>query len=150
MGFKYKLPLASFTLSTTLSSLTIIAGATRALKITEIYLAGTGVASAFNDVGLYRVGTAGAVGSAALTPAPDNPAAPAVSFTNFTAYTTQPVIGTKILDMPVNSNGGVFYYRPMKGDEIEIPAGNVAASTVTIRAVAGTGTVAGWVTLEEI
>lgn len=150
MGFRYKLPLASFTLSTTNSSLTIIAGATRALKIVEIYLAGTGTASASNDVGLYRVGTAGATGSGAITPAPDNPAAPAQSFTNFTAYTTQPVVGTKILDMPVNSNGGVFYYRPQVGQEIEIPAGNNAAASVTLRSVSGTGTVAGWVTVEEI
>lgn len=150
MGFKYKIPLGAVTLSTANSSLTVISGATRALKITEIYLAGTGTASASNDVGLYRVGTAGVTGSAAITPAPDNPAAPAQAFTNFTAYVTQPVVGAKILDMPVNSNGGVFYYRPMKGDEIEIPAGNVAAGSVTIRSVSGTGTVTGWVTVEEI
>lgn len=150
MGFKYKIPLASFTLNTTNSSLTIISGALRALKITEIYLAGTGNASASNDIGLYRVGTAGAVGAGAVTPSPDNPAAPAASLTNFTSYTTQPVIGAKLLDMPVNANGGVFYYRPMKGDEIEIPAGNNAAGSVTLRSVAGTSTVAGWMTVEEI
>lgn len=150
MGFKYKIPLASFTLSTANSSLTIISGATRALKITEIYLAGTGNASASNDIGLYRVATAGVTGSVPITPNPDNPAAPAASCTNFTAYATQPALGAKLLDMPVNANGGVFYYRPMKGDELEIPAGNVAAGSVTLRSVAGTSTVAGWITVEEI
>jgi hypothetical protein len=147
MGFKYKIPLPSTTLSTTNSSLTVIPAAARALKITEIYLAGTGTASASNDIGLYRVGTAGVTGAGAVTPAPDNPAAPAVGFTNFTSYTTQPVVGTKVLDMPVNSNGGVFYWRPMKGDEIEIPAASLG---VTLRSVSGTGTVAGWMTVEEI
>jgi len=150
MGFRYTIPIPSTTLSTTNSSLTIIAGATRALKVNEIYLSGTGTASASNDVGVYRVGTAGVTGSAAVTPAPLNPAAPSQSFTNFTAYVTQPVVGTKILDIPVNSNGGVGYYRPQPGQEIEIPAGNVAASTITIRSVSGTGTVAGWVVVEEI
>lgn len=150
MGFRYSIPLASTTLSTTNSSLTIIAGATRALKVVEIYLSGTGTASASNDVGVYRVGTAGATGAGAVTAAPLNPAAPAVSFTNFTSYTTQPVVGTKIFDIPVNSNGGVGYYRPQPGQELEIPAGNVAASTITLRSVSGTGTVAGWVIVEEI
>lgn len=147
MGFKYKLPLASFTLATATSNLTVIPGAARALKITEIYLAGTGAASASNDIGLYRVGTAGVTGATPITAAPDNASAPTQAFTNFTAYTTQPVVGTKILDMPVNSNGGVFYYRPMKGDEIEIAAASLG---VTIRSVSGTGTAAGWITLEEI
>lgn len=150
MGLKYKLPITSATLSTTLSSLTIITGATRALKVTEIYLAGTGTASASNVVGLYRVATAGVTGATPVTAVPDNPASPAISATNFTAYTTQPVVGALLLAMPVNANGGVFYYRPMKGDEIEIPAGNVAAGTVTIRSISGTGTVSGWVTVEEI
>lgn len=150
MGFKYKIPLPSFTLSTTNSSLTVITGALRALKITEIYLAGTGTASASNDIGLYRVGTAGVTGAGAITPSPDNPAASPSSCTNFTSYTTQPVVGVKLLDMPVNANGGVFYYRPMKGDEIEIPAGANAAGSVTLRSVSGTSTVAGWMTVEEI
>ena len=150
MGIRYTIPLASTTLSTTLSSLTIIAAATRALKVCEIYLAGTGTASASNDVGVYRVATAGVAGAGAVTPAALNPSAPAASFTNFTSYTTQPVVGTKILDIPVNSNGGVGYYRPQPGQEIEIPAGNVAASTLTIRSVSGIGTVAGWVVVEEI
>lgn len=150
MGFKYYIPLAAFTLSTTNSSLTIISGATRALKISEIYLSGQGTASAANDVGLYRVGNAGVTGAGAIAVAPLNPAAPAASFTNFTSYTTQPVIGTKILDMPVNANGGVFYYRPPVGQEIEIPAGNVAAGTVTLRSVSGTSSLAGYVLVEEI
>lgn len=150
MGLRYTIPLPNTTLSTTLSSLTIIAGATRALKLVEIYLAGTGTASASNDVGVYRVATAGVTGAGAITPAPLNPASPAAFLTNFTSYTTQPVIGAKLLDIPVNSNGGVGYYRPQAGQEIEIPAGNVAASSVTIRSVSGTGTVAGWVIVEEI
>ena len=150
MGLKYKLPISSATLSTTLSSLTIISGAVRALKITEIYIAGTGTASASNVVGLYRVATAGVTGSAAITAAPDSTGSPTQSFTNFAAYVTQPVVGSVLLAMPVNANGGVFYYRPMKGDEIEIPAGNVAAGTVTIRSISGTGTISGWITVEEI
>ena len=150
MGLRYTIPLASTTLSTTLSSLTIVSGATRAFKICEIYLSGTGTASASNDVGLYRVATAGVTPAGAITPVPLNPASPAASMTTATSYTTQPVIGSKILDIPVNSNGGVGYYRPQPGQEIEVPAGAVAAGTVTLRAVAGTGTVAGWVTVEEI
>ena len=150
MGLRYTIPLANFTLSTTLSSLTIIAGATRALKICEIYLAGTGTASASNDIGLYRVATAGVTGAGAITPSALNPASPAAALTCFTSYTTQPVIGAKILDIPVNANGGVGYYRPQPGQEIEVPAGNVAAATVTLRSVSGTSTAAGWVVVEEI
>lgn len=150
MGLRYTIPLPNFTLSTTLSSLTVIAGATRALKLCEIYIAGTGTASASNDIGVYRVATAGVTGAGPITPSPLNPASPAASLTCFTSYTTQPVVGVKLLDLPVNANGGVGYYRPQPGQEIEIPAGNVAASSITIRSVSGTSTMAGWVVVEEI
>lgn len=150
MGFKYTLPIASTALSTTNSLITVIAGATRSLKINEIYLSGQGVASANNDIGVYRVGTAGVTGTVAITPAPLNPAAPAAAFTNFTVWVTQPVVGTKILDLGVNANGATGYYRPMAGSEIEIPAGANAAASFTIRSVSGTSNVTGWVTVEEI
>lgn len=150
MGTRYTIPLASTALSTANSLLTIVSGATKAFKVCEIYLAGTGTASAANDVGLYRVATAGITPGGAITPVPLNSSSNAASMTTATSYATQPVLGSKLLDIPVNSNGGVGYYRPQPGLEIEVLAGNVAAGSITLRSVSGTGTVAGWVIVEEI
>lgn len=151
MGIRYTIPIPSTALSNVTSLITLVASATRSLKINEIYLSGGATASAANSVGVYRVGTAGVTPSGAITAAPINPASPAAAFTNATIHVTQPVVGAQLLNIPINGNGGIGYYRPLAGQEIEIPAGAVAAASLTLRGVgAGTSPVLGWITVEEI
>lgn len=59
MGVRYTLTRSNFALSTTLDSLTVISAATRALRLLELTIGGMGTASAANELGIFRVATAG-------------------------------------------------------------------------------------------
>jgi hypothetical protein len=149
----YSVQIPQFTLAATTTAFgTVIAATTRALILTELDFQGRGNSSADNEVGLYRVGTAGTTGSSALTFTPKNPASPAFAGTGFAAYSTQPIKGALLHNMPLNANGQRYFWRanPNLNNAIAIPAGNVAAASVTLMPVSGTSSVGGRLELLEI
>lgn len=138
--------------ATTTALLTIISGANRSFLMTEIDVQGQGTSSAANELGIYRVGTAGATGSSAVTPVPKvapnlTGTTPAVAFsgTAFQAYTTQPVAGALVHNIPLNANGQRYFWRanPNLNNAISVPGGNNAAGSLAVFPISGTSVVAG-------
>lgn len=125
--------------------MTIISNATRSFGILELDAEGGGTASAYTEMGVYRVTTAGTTGGGAIVPAPVNPAQPAFGGVVDTTWTGQPTIGALIHTMPVNSNGQRYFWRAMPNlsNAIWSPGGAVAAGTVSIRPI----TISGAITL---
>lgn len=139
---------------------TIIAGAIRSFLLLEVDLEGMGTASQANEVGVYRILTAGVTGSSALTfTAVDQPnmtgTTPALAFsgTGFGAYATQPLVGALVQNIPINANGQRYFWRANANLNNAIPcqAGNNAAASLGLFPLntAG-GTVTGRIQLAEI
>lgn len=139
---------------------TIIAGAIRSFLVLEVDLEGMGTASQANEVGIYRVGTAGVTGSGAITPtATDVPnmtgTTPALAFsgTAFAAYATQPLAGALVHNIPINANGQRYFWRANANlnNAIPVQGGNNAAASIALFPIntAG-GTVTGRVQVAEI
>ncbi len=134
---------------------TIISGATRSFLVLEIDLEGMGTASQANEVGIYRVGTAGVTGSGALTfVATDAPSTiPTFSGTGFSGYSTQPVAGTLEHNCPINANGQRYFWRANANlnNAIVVPGGNNAAGSIGFFPIntAG-GTVTGRIQIAEL
>ena len=120
---------------------TIIGAATRSFCILELDAEGAGTASAYTEMGIYRVGTAGTTGATAITPSPVNPAQPAAAALVWTAWTGQPTIGALVHTMPINSNGQRYFWRAMPNlsNAIWSPGGNVAASYLSFRPITISG-----------
>jgi len=149
----YSVQIPQFTLAATTTAFgTVIGAATRSWIVTELDFQGRGTASADNEVGLYRVGTAGATGSSALTFTPKNPASPAFAGTGFAAYSTQPVKGALVHNMPLNANGQRYFWRanPNLNNAIACPGGNNAAASLTLMPVSGSSSVGGRLELLEV
>jgi hypothetical protein len=145
--------------ATTTAIATIISGATRSFLLLEIDVNGQATASATNEVGIYRVGTAGSTGSSALTFTPvDAPnmtgTTPALAFsgTGFGGYTTQPVKGALIHNFGLNANGQRYFWRcnPNLNNAIVVPGGNNAAGSITVMPIAGSSAVTGRFQLAEL
>lgn len=143
---------------TTTAIATIIAGATRSLMVTEIDCEGMGTSSAANEVGIYRVATAGVTGAGALTFVPlEVPnmtgTTPALAFsgTGFGSYTTQPVKGALVHSFQVNANGQRYFWKcnPGLDNAIIVPGGNNAAGSLTIMPISGASVVSGRLQLIE-
>lgn len=132
--------------------MTILSNATRSFGILELDAEGAGTTSAYTELGLYRVTTAGATGSGAVVPAPVNPAMPAFGGVVNTGWTTQPVVGALIHNMPLNSNGQRYFWRAMPNlsNAIWSPGGAVAAGTLSIRPITISGNSSLRVQLAEI
>ena len=86
---------------------TIISAAARSFLMLEIDAEGMGTSSAANEFGVYRVGTAGVTGGGAVTPVSveANSSIPVFQGTAFASYSTQPIKGTLVHNVPVNANG---------------------------------------------
>ena len=155
----YDVQIPSFTLAAATTAFgTIVGGATRSFIITELDFQGRAVASADNEIGLYRIATAGVTGSSALTFVPQEVpnmtgTTPALAYsgTGFAAYATQPVKGALIRNMPLNGNGQRYYWRanPNLNNAIVVPGGNNAAASVGLFPIAGTSPVGGRIELME-
>ena len=156
--FNVKIP--QFTLGVTTTALaTLISGAVRSFLVTELDFQGRGTASADNEIALCRVATAGATGSSALTFTPvDSPnmtgTTPALAFsgTGFAAYTTQPLTGAVLHNIPLNANGQRYFWRanPNLNNAIVVPGGNNAAGSLALFPVTGTSSVGGRIQLAEL
>lgn len=147
---------ASFTVGVTTTALgTIIAGAIRSFLLMEIDFEGMGTASGANELGIYRVGTAGVTGSNALTFSnidSPNGGAPSFSGTGFFTYATQPIAGSLIHPFGFNTNGQRYYWRckPNFSDAIVVPGGNVAAASIAVFPISGGGTGVGRLQIAEL
>ena len=132
---------------------TIISNATRSFGITEIDITGMGTTSAANELGLFRVTTAGVTGSSPIVPAPTNPAFAAFGGVVNTVWATQPVdAATPFHNMPLN-NAGQRYQWTSQLNAAKIlwsPGGAVAAGTVSARAITVSGNVSARVQVVEI
>lgn len=151
----YNVRIPQFTLAATTTAFgTIISSANRSFMVTELDFEGMGTASAANSIGLFRVGTAGATGASALTfvSVSANSSIPAFQGTGFASYTTQPIAGTLLMNMPVNSNGQRYYWRcnPNLNNALTVPGGNNAAGSITLMPISGTGSVEGRLQITEL
>lgn len=150
----YNVQIGGTLAATTTAIATIISGATRSFMLTEIDVNGQATASAVNEVGIYRVGTAGATGGGALTFTPTEGLAsnPAFSGTGFGSYTTQPIKGALIHNFGLNANGQRYFWRcnPNLNNAIVVPGGNVAAGTIALFPVSGTSVVTGRLQIAEL
>lgn len=124
---------------------TMINGAVQAGLVTEIDAEGMGTTSAANEFGLYRIGTAGVTGGGAVTAVPTNPGYAAWAGTAFASYSTQPIKGALVHNVPLNGNGQRYFWRanPNLNNAISVPAGNVAAASLGIFTLSGTNVVTG-------
>lgn len=139
-------------LNTAADLMTITAGSVTAIKITQIIVAGQATLSAANVLGIYRVGTLGAI-PVALTAQPTNARFPAANSTVASGWTTQPVVGALLHALGFNGNGGVFNWvanQALGIAPIVIPAGVTAASQLSFRSLAGTSLAILTVMFEEI
>lgn len=147
------------TIGTTTTALgTIVSGATRSFIVLEVDLQGQGTASAANEIGVYRVGTAGVTGSSALTfVTPEAPnmtgTTPALAFsgTGFGAYATQPIAGALLQNIGLNGNGQRFFWRcnPNLNNAIPVPGGNNAAGTIALFSISGASVFTGRIQIAE-
>jgi hypothetical protein len=139
------------TLNTSTDVFTITGGATRSALIIELDFEGNGTASAYTEIGVYRVSTAGATPTA-QTPAPTNPNFSASSFTAATGWTTQPVVSTKFHTIPLNSNGQRYFWRaaPNLFNALVIPGGANASAQVSFRPTTASGAVTGRAMVAEL
>lgn len=134
--------------------LTIISAATRSFCILELDGEGAGTASAYTEMGVYRVTTAGTTGGGAIVPTPVNPAQPAFGGVVDTTWTGQPVVAAAgpFHTMPINSNGQRYFWRAMPNlsNALWSPGGAVAAGSVSIRPITISGNITLRVQLGEI
>lgn len=144
----------SSAVSTTADTISITAGAVRSFLIEEYDFTGDATASAANEIGFYRVATAGVTGAGALVPLQVESSVTATAFsgTVFTTWATQPAVAAAPLQMAgVNGNGGSKFWRcnPNKNNAIVVPGGANAAASISVRAVLGTSSVTARVQINE-
>lgn len=124
---------------------TIISAATRSFIVTEIDVEGMGTSSAAQEAGIYRVGTAGVTGGGAVTPVPTDASSTAFGGTAFASYATQPIKGALVHNVPINANGQRYFWRcnPNLNNCISVPGGAVAAGSLGVFTLSGTGVLTG-------
>jgi hypothetical protein len=145
MGARYSANRTSAALSTTNDTMTIIAPATRALKIWEVRLYGQGTTSAANEVAIAR-SSAGVTGGGAIAPTPLATLSAASGVTVNTTWTTQPTLGVVLRRVGVNANGAYSPLVFMPGSEIDVPP----SGQISIRSITGTSNVTAEVVFEEV
>lgn len=145
MGARYTVSRTNTALSTTADFMTIIAPATRALKIWAVRAYGGAAASAYNEVLVSR-STGGATGGGAITPTPKATLSAASGVTVNTTWTTQPTIGVAIQRIGLNANGAVVPLVFPPGGEIDVPP----SGQISIRSASGTSLASIEVEFEEV
>lgn len=155
----YNVRIAGTLGATTTAIATIISGATRSFLLTEVDLNGQAIASAANELGVYRVATAGVTGASPLTFTPVyapnmTGTTPALAFsgTGFGSYTTQPVAGALAHNVPCNGNGQRYFWRcnPNLNNAISVPGGNNAAGSLAVFPLSGSSLFSGRLQLNEL
>lgn len=138
---------------------TVISGATRSFLLLEVDAEGMGTSSAANEFGVYRIGTAGVTGGGAVTyTTPEAPnmtgTTPALAFsgTAFASYSTQPIKGALVQNVPINANGQRYFWRcnPNLNNAITVPGGNNAAGSLGLFTISGTSVITGRIQIAEL
>jgi hypothetical protein len=144
----FSLSRSAVTMNTANDMLTIIAAASRKLKVIDFIVGGNGAtsaAAAFCEVGLY-LSTGGTTGSAALTPKKWETDEPTQGFTNFTAWVAQPTLsGDPYYRFPFNNYGGAMG-KPIK------PIGEIIlrnSEQLSIRPISGSSAVTFTIVVDE-
>jgi hypothetical protein len=124
---------------------TIIASATKPLRIYMADVKGMGNSSAANEVALMR-STSGTTPGGAITPVKVNPSSGAASFTVSTTWSVQPTPGDVLWRFGPNANGGIDKFVALPGAEFPVPVGQ----QISIRPVSGTSSTVLNMLIEEI
>ncbi len=141
----YTVTRTSSALSTANDSMTIIASASKPLRVYIVDIKGMGTTSAANEVLLSR-STGGTTGGGAITPSPTNTGSAAASFTVNTTWSAQPTLGVTLWRFGVNANGAVDNFVAIPGAEISVPV----SGQLSIRSASGTSSVTINVLIEEV
>ena len=145
----FSLSRGAVTMNTANDLLTVIAAASRKLKIVDFIIGGNGgtsAAAAYCEVGLY-LSTGGTTGGGALTPKKWETDAPTQGFTNFTTWSAQPSLsGDPFYRFPFNAYGGTIG-KPIK------PIGEIIlrnSEQLSIRPISGTSVVTLTLVVDEV
>lgn len=142
----YALSVSNTALNVSNDTITIIAAASRRLRLIELLIGGMGTASAANELRVSR-STGGTTGGAALTPQKLVSDAPTQGFTNFTTWAAQPTLsGDPIVRVPVNANGGVVRWLARADQIVEIRN----SEQISLRSAVGTSSVTLTVIVDEL
>lgn len=141
----YTVTRTSSALSTANDSMTIIASASKPLRVYIVDIKGMGTTSAANEVLLSR-STGGTTGGGAITPSPTNTGSAAASFTVNTTWSAQPTLGVTLWRFGVNANGAVDKFVAIPGAEISVPV----SGQLSIRSASGTSNVTINALVEEV
>lgn len=133
-------------LSTTNDLLTIVASATKPLRIMMVKLAGMDTTSAANEVVMQR-STTGTTPGGGITPEKADPGSSSASFLAYTTWAAQPTLsGGPAHRFAPNANGGIDPWVALPGAEMFVPVG----TQVSFRSSYGTSNATINVTVEEI
>ncbi len=132
-------------LSTANDSITIVASATKPLRVYIVDIKGMGTASAANEVLLSR-SSSGTTGGGAITPAKVNSGSGSASFSAYTTWSVQPTLGDTVWRFTVNANGGIDKFIAIPGAEIQVPV----SGQLSIRSATGTSSVVINMMIEEV
>jgi hypothetical protein len=135
----------------TVTYMSMIAAATRSIRIQEFSHSGLGTASAANELRMAPAPT-GTTPGGAVTPTPFNPLATvAAGFTTATTYATAPAINAQAgISYGCNSNGGTYRWLAKTNFELIASAAVASFATMAWAVVSGTGSLTGHVLIEEI
>lgn len=138
---------AKTALSTSNDLLTIVASATKPLRIIMAKLGGADAAPAFNEVLMQR-SSGGTTPGGAITPEKLNTGSGAASFSVYTTWSGgQPSLQAgPLYRFTVNANGGIDPFVAVPGGEISVPVGG----QVSFRSAEGTSNAVINLMIEEI
>lgn len=141
----YSVTKTSTALSTSNDAVTIVASATKPLRVYIIDIKGMGTTSAANEV-LASRSSGGTTGGGGITPSPTNSGSSSASFAAYTTWSVQPTLGATIWRFGVNANGGIDKFVAIPGAEIQIPVGG----QLSLRSASGTSNVTINLLVEEV
>lgn len=141
----YTVSRASTALSTSNDLLTIVASATKPLRVYLVDMKGMGTASAANSVLVSR-SSGGTTGGGGITPAKLNSGSGSASFSAYTTWSAQPTLGDTLFRLGINANGGIDKFQAFPGGEIQIPV----SGQLSIRSESGTSNVLANLVIEEV
>lgn len=131
--------------SLTNDTLTIIASATKPLRVLMAKLAGADAVSADNQI-LLAYSSGGTTPGGGITPTRVDGGSGAASFTVSTTWVAQPALGAVAHRFAPNSNGGIDPFVALPGAEYFIPVGG----QMSLRSERGTANIVPNFLIEEI
>lgn len=141
----YTVSRTSTALSTSNDLVTLVASATKPLRVYIVDFKGMGTSSSANEILLMR-SSGGSGSGGAITPTPVNTGSSAASFTVPTTWSVQPTAGSILWRFGVNANGAIDKFVAIPGAEIPVPVGG----QLSIRSASGTSNVVLSMLVEEV